>query len=388
VAAGLADGRLDRPTRGVVCRVDGGGARSDRRRAAAAELLHRSLGGRRRRCSPGARQGDGGRRRPRSAPRHPHRDQGHDARGRAAHDARLVHARALGARRGRIRRLRPAARRCGVHRSHHEPGVRLVAGDGQPAVGHHSQPVGHHPHHRGVVRRRGRSGRQRLCAARRRDGHGRIGAHPGGVVRRRGGQAVPRPDPDGHVAGALRLDQPPWPARPVRRGRPPVRARLPGARRRRRVVDPRPARRRSRRSGRPRRPAHRVQRRSRLLRGRTVRGRRRRRGRRPAARRRRCRDRGRRRRRARGRGRMDAAVGRVHGHVLRTSPRRAPRADGPVGRRVDRFGAASDGRRPEGPRDRSHRSVAAAASRVRRSRGAVVSDDGGGTVARRPCGRP
>ena len=78
-----------------------------------------------------------------------------------------------------------------------------------------------------------------LRAAGRGQRHGRLGAHPGGVERRRRAQAGTRAHPDGRPARAVRLDLPPRPARPLRRRRPALPRRHTGTRRRRHHVHPR-----------------------------------------------------------------------------------------------------------------------------------------------------
>ena len=180
--------------------------------------------------------------RPRHPPRRTGRGEGHHARRRSPHDARLVRLRALGARSGRLHRHRPAPRRGDHHRPDDDPRVRPHPADRQPALGRHPQPARSPPHPRRFLGwQRGRR-RVRLRAPRRGVGHGRLGAHPGGLVRRRRPQAGPRADPDGRPPRPVRHHLAPRPARPQCRRRPPVPRRHPGARRRRHPVRPDPAR--------------------------------------------------------------------------------------------------------------------------------------------------
>ena len=200
------------------------------------------------------RRGDGGRgagrrgrrrpgRRARRAPRRARRRQGHHAGRRPPHDARLLRLRALGARPRRLRRRAPCA----------GPGPIIIGQTTTPEFAHTLQTdsplwgVTRNPHDLGAHPRRlvGRQRRRRrlgLRPARRGQRHGRLGAHPGGVVRGRRAQAGPRAHPDGRPARAVRLDLPPRPAGPLRRRRPAVPRRHPGSRRRRHHVRPLPAR--------------------------------------------------------------------------------------------------------------------------------------------------
>ena len=134
-----------------------------------------------------------------------------------------------------------------------------------PLLGRHPQPAPPRSHAGRIVGRQRGGRRIRLRAPRRGQRHGRLGAHPGGVVRDRRPQAGARADPDGRPARPVRHDLPPRTARPLRGRRPSVPRRDPGPRRRRHPLGPRPARPRRAARRRRRRPAPGALRRPRVL---------------------------------------------------------------------------------------------------------------------------
>ena len=143
------------------------------------------------RCWPPTRRaGRRPRRRARDPPRRARRRQGHHARRRPPHDARLVRLRALGARSRRLRRHRPAPGRGDHHRP--DDDARSSPTRCRPTARCGASPATRTTSTRTPGGSSGGSGGGRglgVRAAGRGLRHGRLGAHPGGLVRRRRPQA-------------------------------------------------------------------------------------------------------------------------------------------------------------------------------------------------------